>query len=377
MRYDSILKENQQWIDEVWVKLDQKLSRVAVRSYDKIPYTTQDGVHNSYTEGENIAEWTNGFWGGLMWLMYAGTGKECYKRTAENAERIMDAAFKQIQHLHHDVGFMWHIMSGASYKLTGNLESKMRNMWAASFLMSRYNIGGDYIVAWNGESTAGWSIIDTMMNVPQLYWATRETGDERFAKIAIRQADMSMRDHIRPDGSVAHIVCHNTDAPEVLETMGGQGYEVGSSWSRGVSWAVYGFILSYIHTREEKYLNTAKQVAHYFLANAAMTGWLPLVDFRAPAEPVYYDSTAGAITACGLIEIAKYVPEHEKSLYLTGAISLLKAMEKQWCDWSDTSDSILQNGTVRYGMEPMPIIYGDYYFAEAILKLRGSDFLPW
>ena len=125
-------------------------------------------------------------------------------------------------------------------------------------------------------------------------------------------------------------------------------------------------------------LNTAKKVAHYFVSNLVMTNWLPLVDFRAPDAPVLYDSTAGAIAACGLIEIAKNVPEHEKKIYITAAVKLLKAMEKEWCNWSDDEDSILQMGSERYtsGLH-MPIIYGDYFFAEAILKLKGSDFLPW
>ena len=374
---EKIISENRRWIEDTWKKLEEKLSRVAVKSRNKIPYTTINGAHNDRTEGEDITWWTNGFWGGLMWMMYAQTGKECYKLTAQNAEKLLDRAFAYSHTLNHDVGFQWHIMSGASYRLTGDAASKNRNMIAAMLLMSRYNIDGEYIVAWNGEEKTGWSIIDSMMNIPMLYWAAKETGDERFAKVANQHADMAMRDHVRPDGSVVHIVVHDTGKPEVLGTCGGQGYGVGSSWSRGGAWAVYGFALAYRHTGEEKYLDTAKKTAHYFMVNAAMTNWLPLVDFRAPAEPVYYDSTAGAIAACGLLEIAMHVPQYEKTLYLNGAIKLLKAMEKEWCNWEESEDSILQNGTVCYGKAPMPIIYGDYYFAEAILKLKGASFCPW
>lgn len=378
MSYEKILEQNKDWIDSTWQKLDEKLSRLAVKSRDKIPYTTKNGTHDSRTEGKEIRWWTNGFWGGLMWLMYAGTEKECYKLTAQNAEKIMDGAWNYFETLHHDVGFMWHIMSGASYRLTGDEKSKNRNLLGAATLASRYNIDGEFIVAWNGEKKKGWSIIDTMMNIPQLYWAAKETGDDRFVKIAQKHADMAMRDHVRPDGSVAHIVSHNTDRPEVIETFGGQGYGVGSSWSRGATWALYGFVLSYIHSGKTEYLDTAKKVAHYFIANVASTNWLPLLDFRAPDEPVKYDSTAGAIAACGLIEIAKIVPEHEKSLYLTAAMNLLRAMEQAWCNWTEEEDGILLYGSERYGKgEHMHIIYGDYFFAEALLKLKGSDFLPW
>jgi unsaturated chondroitin disaccharide hydrolase len=314
--------------------------------------------------------------------MYEQTKKDCYKLTAQKSEQIMDKCFEHIDVLDHDSGFQWHIMSGAAYRLTGDKASRNRNLIAAMSLASRYNIEGDYIRAWNDwegvSDNGGKSIIDCMMNLPQLYFASKELNDDRFKAIAVRHANMAMRDHIRPDGSVNHIVMHDMKEPRVIETLGGQGYGVGSSWSRGQAWALYGFVLSYIHTGNEAYLDTAKRVANYFISCVAATDYLPLIDFRAPDEPVYYDSTAGAIAACGLIEIAKSVPEYEKGVYLDAAIKMLRAMEEKWCDWTEKEDSILQMGSERYGSEMhMPIIYGDYFFAEAIIKLRGSEFLPW
>ena len=393
MSYEKLIETNKEWIDEVWGKLDTKLSRVAVKSREKIPYTTFDGVHDD-KQGSDITWWTNGFWGGMMWLMYAGTESEAnkaeYKATADRAEILMDKAFEDVSKLHHDVGFMWHIMSGASYRLTGNMAARNRDLLSAMTLAARYNVEGDYIRSWNSKwsdkGNQGWTIIDCMMNIPQLYWASEQIDDTRFKKIAIRYADMAMRDHVRADGSVNHIVVHDTENPDtVLGTMGGQGYGVGSTWSRGAAWALYGFILSYIHTKEERYLDTAKKVAHYFITNVMNTDWLPLCDFRAPAEPLIYDSTAGAIAACGLIEIAKNVPEFEKDMYLSAAIKMLKAMEANWCNWSEDEDAVLMKGTERWLPDAndgergqhIPIIYGDFFFAEAILKLTGSDFLPW
>lgn len=377
MNCKKLSGEDYQWVESVWDKLDKKLSYTAVKSRDKIPYSTQNGVHDDYSGINELHWWTNGFWGGLMWLMYAETQKDCYKETAQKSEEMMDRNFERVNTLHHDVGFMWHILAGASYRITGEEKSKMRNLLAAQVLMGRYNPDGEYIVAWNGKNHTGWSIIDSLMNLPLLYWASKEIGDERYARVAKKQADMAMRDHVRPDGSVVHIVSHDENKPGVIETIGGQGYGVGSSWSRGTAWALYGFTLSYVHTKDEKYLATAKQVAHYFIANAAVSDWLPLVDFRAPKEPVYYDATAGAIAASGLLEIANWVPENEKDMYISAAVSMLKALEAAWCDWSLEEDSILQNGTERYGDGPKPIIYGDYFFAEAILKLKGNEFLAW
>ena len=102
------------------------------------------------------------------------------------------------------------------------------------------------------------------------------------------------------------------------------------------------------------------------------------MDFCQPKEPLYYDSTAGAIAACGLIELSKLVDEEEKARFLFVALNILKAMESQWCDWSEDEDSILQMGSEAYtrGIH-MPIIYGDMFFVEAILKLRGTNFLIW
>lgn len=379
MIYQQIIKENQAFIDEIFNKLDKKLSITSVKSRYKIPYTTIDGVHDDKSS-PNILWWTNGFWGGLMWLMYIATKKDCYKTTALESEKILDKAFNNMQHWHHDVGFMWHILSGVNYRLTGDVNSKNRNLIAAMSLMSRYNVDGEFIRCWNtsafGKDVSGWSIIDCMMNIPLLYWASDVIGDTRFKKVAMRHADMTLRDHVREDGSVNHVVIHDTDKPNnVLGVNKGQGYSEDSCWSRGASWALYGFVLSYIHTKEQRYLDTAIKVANYFIKQTEKTNWLPRLDFCQPEEPLYYDSTAGAIASCGLIEIAKITGETE---YLTSALNILKAMESNWCNWEINEDSILQMGSSMYGKNVhMPIIYGDYFLVEAILKLKGIDFLPW
>ena len=378
--YRQILENERSWIENVYGKLEEKLSRLAVKSRNKIPYTTYDGEHDDRpSKNGDYQWWTNGFWGGLMWLMYAETKGERYKITAEISEKRLDKAFENIELMNHDTGFLWHILSGASYRLTGNADSKNRNILAAMVLASRYNPDGEYFRCWNGAERGGWTIIDSMMNLSQLYWTSEELGDSRFKKIAMRQADMTMRDHVRADGSVNHIVVHDTEKSDsVLETLGGQGYGVGSCWSRGAGWALYGFMISYLHTNEKRYLATAKKVADYVLENLPKSGWLPLLDFCQPTKPVYYDSTAGALIACGLIELAKVSAESEQETYLTAAIKLLKTMEENWCDWTETQDGILLMGSEKYthGIH-MNIIYGDYFFTEAVLKLKGNSFMPW
>ena len=379
----TVISQNKEWMDDTWAKVEAKLSKVAVRSRDKIPYTAVNGVHDDRS-GDQINRWTNGFWGGMMWLMYKATGKEDYKTTARRSEALMDAALRNYKELHHDVGFMWHILAGADYRITGNEAACIRNLYAASILASRYDVEGDYIIAWNGGNEA-FSIIDCLMNLPLLYWASEEVGDERFKKLAMRHMNMALRDHIREDGSTNHVVVHDREKPGVIEVRMGQGYSPTSCWSRGLAWAVYGSVLSYIHTGKAEYLQAAKKTADYFIDHCKQTDYRPLLDFLAPPEPVYYDSTAGVCAACGMLELAKYVSGEESAGYTQAAISLLKACDRYFCDYGDDSDALVLMGSERYPLDKemeaqvvhKPIIYGDFFFVEALLKLRGEEFLIW
>lgn len=386
----NVIAQHQNWIDATWEKVDKKLSQTAVKSREKIPYTTVNGEHDTNIDkiGKGITWWTNGFWGGMMWLMYEATGNEEYRKTAERSEELLDDALRQYKTIHHDVGFMWHLTSGANYRLTRNEASAVRNFFAATSLFSRYNIDGDFIRAWNNswgeEDTAGFSIIDCLMNLPLLYWASDEIGDERFKKIAMRHMEMAMRDHIRPDGSVNHIVNHEVDKVGVRNVIGGQGYSETSCWSRGLAWAVYGSVISYIHAGKEEYLEAAKRTADYFIEHCKRTNYLPLVDFVAPETPVYYDSTAGVCAACGMLEIAKYVSEEEAKRYTEEAINILKACDEHFCNYEEDEDALVLMGTERYphtdagrrGLH-IPIIYGDFFFVEALCKLKGREFFIW
>lgn len=377
----EFLKEkDRRWAEETLQKLDDKLAAECARLGQKIPYIAEDGVYREDLGERDIAWWTNGFWGGLMWQMYHATGKELYREKAVGVEERLDRSLEEYEGLYHDVGFMWMHTAVADYRLTGSKKARVRGRHAANLLAGRFNVLGDFIRAWNDDK-AGWMIIDCLMNLSLLYWASEEDRDPRFAAIARRHADTAMEKILRPDGSCNHIAILDPENGELLETPGGQGYGEGSSWSRGQAWAVYGFAISYAHTGERKYLDATKQVAHYFIANAALHDYLPLCDFRAPAEPVYYDSTAGACAACGLLEIAKHVPEYERPLYQQSALRMLQAMDREFCCWDTEQDGVLTMGKVAYHEEgerqQAPIVYGDYFFAEAILRLLEKDFWIW
>lgn len=374
-------KDLKVFADQVFEKISSKMYQSVKRNPENIPYTSIHGKFNDYRD--NICKWTNGFWPGMLWLMYMDTGEELYREAAERAERSLDEAFKEFDGLHHDVGFMWHISSGLDYRLTGNRESRVRTLLAANLLAGRYNVAGDYIRAWNDrgeEKNIGWAIIDCMMNLSLLYWASGEIGDPRFASLAKNHADKTLAHHVRGDGSVKHIVVYDNRTGEELDHLGGQGYGHGSSWSRGQAWGLYGFTISYEYTKDSRYLDAAKRIANYFISCVCSSGWLPLCDFRSPKEPVIYDSTAGAVAASGMIELSRCVEEEDREIYESAAGKILMAMEQKFCNWNEDEDGILMMGTERYHGEPgrhIPIIYGDYFFIEAVSKLRGNTDQIW
>ena len=378
MKY-NLDENNQKWLDKIYEKIMAKMSAQCDRIGDKIPYIAEGGVYREDKAQTDIVWWTNGFWPGMLWQMYHATGEEKYKVAANGVEDKLDQAFDKYTGLHHDVGFMWLHSAVANYRITGNERSLARGLHAAHLLAGRYNPRGKFIRSWNRDR-AGWVIVDSMMNVPLLYWAEDVIDDPRFKYIAMDHVDTVMNKTVRQDGSCNHIIVLDPTNGELLETPGGQGYASGSSWSRGQAWAIYGFALSYLHTDKKEYLDTAKKVAHYFISQIDLTDGVALLDFRAPKEPVYWDSTAGVCAACGLLEIANHVPALEKDFYINAAIKILKATDKKFCNWDINYDSIVQMGSGSYFTEHdkhVPIIYGDYFFIEAVLRLLDKDILIW
>ena len=378
-------RSDQEWLDETYEKLLKKLKVECARVGTTIPFAPRNGRYFDVEKTPfGIDFWTNGFWPGMLWQMYHATKEEEYRAVAEGVEKRLDAVLTSLHGVNHDAGFLFLLSAVADYRMTGNPDSRHRGIHAANMLAGRYNPAGRFIRAWMkaGGGVSGWMIVDCMMNIPLLYWAAEETKDPRYRHIAINHAKTAQKYIVRSDGSCNHVVSIDPNTGEFVDNPGGQGYEKGSSWSRGQSWAVYGFALSYHHTGDSTFLDTAKQCAHYCIANLAVNDWLPLVDYRAPAEPVKYDSDAAIITACGLLEIADHVGEYEKTLYTKAAYRILRACDERFCNWDPDVDGIVGGGTTMYHdptgrTSDMPIIYGDYYFIEAILKLKGKALFVW
>ena len=378
---NMLTSEMQQSCADFTAAVIQKLKRKMplglkkAENLDFIPYTVENNEWEA-AKFDGISWWTNGFWPAEMWAMYRLTNDTMYKEEAIRAENMMDDAFRDFDRLHHDVGFMWLISSGADFKMTGNDISRKRTLLAANLLAGRFNPVG-FIRAWNHDHI-GWTIIDCMMNLNLLYWASEYTKDPRFSKIAMAHADTVMKHFFREDGSCHHIVSFDPETLDVIEYPRGQGYASGSSWSRGQSWALYGFALSYRHTGKLEYLDTARRSAAYFIKQTR-EDWIPRCDFCQPENEDLKDSAAGAIAASGLLELARLTEGDEAQTYFDAALHMLKALDEHCSDWSDAYPAILNKCTGSYHNTDHHIAmnYADFFFIEAILKLNGDTFLFW
>lgn len=372
------------WVRPAFEQIEKKLRAASplAASQGILPYMGAKGrfLPSPYggEKGDN-SWWTGGFWPGLMWQLYHNTHNELYKTEALRAEKLLTDEFSRFTGLHHDVGFMYLLSCGAHHKLLGNEQAYVNTLHAATLLAGRFNPEG-FIRAWEGDGKEGWAIVDCLMNLPLLHWASRQTGDPRFEKIARIHADTTIREFQRPDGSMCHICIFDPETGTALERPAGQGYAEGSSWSRGQAWALYGFTLSAMNLKEPRYLDAARRCADYFIANIREDG-LTDCDFCQPRNEERIDNIAGACAACGLLELAKLTKGEESSRYHAAALKLLKALHDLCADYTDHSTGILQKCTAAYHNDGagrhVNILYGDYFYVEALCKLMGTDAGLW
>ena len=322
----------------------------------------------------NASVWTTGFWPGMLLLAYKNTGNPKILERLRSFEAIQNTMFSNLKELHHDVGFMWYLSSAEDYNYTKFEFAKENAMNAALILMSRFNPKGNFLRAWNNDDDgivdkSGWVIIDCMLNIELLYWASKVSGDPRFRHVANAHAESTMRNFIRDDGTVKHIVSYNPETGEMIENLAGQGYSPDSSWTRGMGWAAYGYAKAYGYTGNEDYLKASQKVIDAFV-RLLPDGEIPPCDFFQPAQPHYYDSSAGAIIACAMLDNARHCPD-KKEYYILEAQKLLDTLTDKCADLSPDTDGILRLSTQAYhkARKNVTLIYGDYYYYEAVDKL--------
>lgn len=409
----ELSNEQRRWVDEKFSLLCNKLTAEKNRVGFAIPYIAKNGRYQDDMAQVFPGWWTNGFWAGIMWSMAYVTAEpipaesivsknashpQCvqsernpilqddsastipFYEYARYTEHVLDGVLDQWERVDHDAGFLWLLSAVADYRISENPRARVRALHAASMLASRFNPQGNFLRAWNESGREGWTIVDSMMNIPLLYWASEQTGDPRFAQIATLHAQTIARYVVREDGSCNHIVCFDPQTGEYREAPAGQGYAAGSAWSRGQAWALYGFALAYRHTGNQQFLDIAKRVAHYFCAQSAVTNGLARCDFRQPNNPERWDAIASCIAVCGLLEIAEHVPTAECQSYVDWAMYILQAVDETACDWQVDTDGIVGLCTVQYHDTEdihVPIVYADYFLTEALMRLKGYQLFFW
>jgi unsaturated chondroitin disaccharide hydrolase len=365
-------KQLQGILPEVWEALQEKVDRMIRQLDGKSPHVAKaDGVYDNM----RLDWWTSGFWPGILWILHDMTGKEHYREAAWEWDARLEQRFMEDHNFHHDVGFQFLPTAVIKFKLTGDEDARRRGLHAANFLAGRFNYAGQFLRAWN-QDKLGWAIVDSSMNLSILFWASEESQDPRFAQIGRMHADTVVNRFIRGDGSVNHILSFDPATGEFIESLGGQGAGPQSSWSRGAAWALHGMANVYRFTGDKRYLEAAQRVAHYFLACLPEDS-VPHWDFRAAesleSEP--RDTSAAACAASGLLELADALEGVEGSLYRRAAERILLSLTKHYGTWEQADhEAILIAGT---GHKPagqnidVSLIYGDYYYVEAIAKLLG------
>lgn len=370
--------------------LNQAISVVRENLKEYTDYFQGPNTENLfYPKTENV-EWTTGFWTGEIWLSYELTKDDIFKNSGDiHVKSFLHRIENLIDVNHHDMGFLYSLSCVSAYKLTGNEDAKKAAVLAADHLASRYREVGKFLQAWGnvGQASEYRLIIDCLLNLPILYWATEVTGDTSYAQKAENHIQTAMKCIVRPDNSTYHTHFIDMETGEPTHGVTHQGNRNNSAWARGQAWGIYGIALSYRYLKKPEYLELFRRVTNYFLEHLP-DDLIPYWDFdfdTNSTEP--RDSSAAAIAVCGMLEMAKYLEDEEKELYLTMANRLLKALMTH-CANSDITacNGLLLHGTyarassentcTNRGVDECNT-WGDYFYLEALTRLSKDWNLYW
>lgn len=383
---DEFLKTKLLTRAEVKNAIDLVIKQIdANMEYFKDKFPSSATKNNEYGIIENI-EWTDGFWTGLLWLAYEYTGDEKYRELADkNVASFKNRVEKDIELDHHDLGFLYSLATVSGYKLTGSEDAREASIKAANKLISRYQEKGEFIQAWGelGSKDHYRFIIDCLLNIPLLYWASDETGDAKYRNIANKHFVTSCNNVIRDDASAFHTFYMDNETGKPLRGVTRQGYSDDSAWARGQAWGVYGIPLNYRYTRNESCFNLYEGMTNYFLN-------------RLPKDNVCYwdlifndgddhskDSSAAAIAVCGMHEMNKYLPEvdENKEVYKYAMHNILRSLIENYVNPEiEPGKPVLLHGVYSWhsgkGVDEGNI-WGDYFFLEALIRFYKDWNLYW
>jgi hypothetical protein len=320
--------------------------------------------------------WCSGFFGGSLWYLYEYTQEAKWK----DAAHLWTMAVQKEQYNRgtHDLGFMIYCPFGNGYRLTQNPAYVPIMLQGAASLASRFDPDRGAIRSWNSWKDCDYPVIvDNMMNLEFLFWATRQSGDQRFAKLSVIHADNTIKNHFRPDGSSFHVVCYEPGG-SVSRKATHQGAADGSAWARGQAWGLYGYVTMYRETKKKKYLKQALIIADFIRNHPNLPAdKVPYWDFNAPNIPnEERDASAAAITASALLELQGYLKPAQRAPYLGLAEQILVSLSSPayFAAPGENGHFLLKHSV---GAKPLksevdtPLVYADYYYLEALLRYQA------
>ena len=318
-------------------------------------------------------DWTSGFFPGELWFLYEYTQNNFWKKKAQQHTDILEK--EKMNGSTHDMGFKVYCSFGNGYRLTQDEHYKEVLLQSARTLATRFKPAAGIIRSWD-HSKAQWAcpvIIDNMMNLELLFWATKESKDSTFYRIAVDHAKTTMKHHFRPDFSSYHVIDYDTITGQVLKKNTHQGFADESAWSRGQAWALYGYTMCYRETRLPEFLEQAQNIEKYLFTHPNMPeDLIPYWDFDAPGIPDEpRDVSAATVIASALYELSLYDPEKGER-YRSNADKIIENLTKHYRTTLKKDNGFLllhSTGTKPTNTEvDVPIVYADYYFIEALMR---------
>lgn len=340
----------------------------------KYPFLYPRSIHpNGTLRTVESRDWTSGYFVGNLWMMYEMTRDASWLEAAQKWNVGLEK--EKNNRRTHDVGLMLYCSFGNGYRITRDERYKQIMLEGARTLSKRFNATVGCIRSWDHGKWQFPVIIDNMMNLELLFFATRVSGDSSFYRIAVSHANTTIKNHFRADNSSYHVVEYDTVTGTPISRVTHQGYSNESAWARGQAWGLYGFTMAYRETNDARYLEQAEKIADFFLGHPNLpSDKVPYWDFNAPAIPnEERDASAAAIACSGLLELAQF--SNKGSVYRTAAHAMLKSlMSDAYLAKPGTNNHFFLQHSV--GHKPgnsevdVPLIFADYYFLEAILRMR-------
>ncbi len=325
-------------------------------------------------------EWCSGFWPGVLWMDYIASGDTVLLRPARGyTESLRGIAYRPI--FDHDIGFLMMCSYGKGYEVTRNDDYCQVLLASADSLATLFNPVVGTLLSWPREvKPRHWphnTIMDNMINLDLMFWAAKHGGNPLLYDLAVTHAMTTMRHHFRSDGSCYHVAVYDTISGDFIKGVTHQGYADYSMWSRGQSWAIYGYTMVYRYTHKQVFLDFAQKVTDIYLKRLSETGddMIPVWDMDAPDRNVK-DASAACVVADALLELQGYVKGEKQQRYREAAVKMLKQLAGKRYRSGKRNVSFLLHSTGHHpaGSEiDASIIYADYYYLEALLRAKALN----